>query len=144
MAKQASFHEDFGREAPAKAGSERAFGFVFAAVFAIIGLWPLLAGAAPRLWALGVAAVFLLAALLFPKALGPLNRLWFKFGLLLHRIVSPLVMGFLFFVTVTPVALIVRLCGKDVLNLRFQREAKSYWIERTPPGPAPDTMRRQF
>lgn len=144
MAKQASFHEDFGREAPAKAGSERAFGVVFAAVFAIIGLWPLIAGAVPRLWALGVAAVFLLAALLLPKALGPLNRLWFKFGLLLHRIVSPLAMGFLFFVTVTPVALIVRLCGKDVLNLRFQRDAKSYWIERTPPGPAPDTMRRQF
>ncbi len=144
MAKQASFHEDFGREAPAKTGSDRAFGFVFAVVFAIIGLWPLIASAAPRLWALGVAAAFLLAALLFPKALGPLNRLWFKFGLLLHRIVSPLVMGMLFFVAVTPVALIMRLLGKDVLNLRFQRGAKSYWIERTPPGPAPDTMRRQF
>lgn len=144
MAKQASFHEDFGREAPTKAGSERAFGFVFAAVFAIIGLWPLIAGGPPRLWALSVAGAFLLVALLFPKALGPLNRLWFKFGLLLHRVVSPLVMGFLFFVAVTPVALIMRLLGKDVLNLRFQRGAKSYWIERTPPGPAPDTMRRQF
>lgn len=144
MAKQASFHEDFGREAPAKAGSDRAFGFVFAAVFAVIGLWPMIAGGPPRLWALGVAAVFLFAALLFPKALAPLNRLWFKFGLLLHRIVSPLVMGLLFFVAVTPVALIMRLAGKDVLNLRFRRDAKSYWIERTPPGPAPDTMRRQF
>lgn len=144
MAKQASFHEDFGREAPVKAGSERAFGIVFAVFFAVIGLWPLVAGGAPRFWALGVAAAFLVAALLVPKALGPLNRLWFKFGLLLHRIVSPLAMGMLFFVAVTPVALIMRLLGKDVLNLRFRRDAKSYWIERTPPGPAPDSMRRQF
>lgn len=144
MPKQASFHEDFGREAPAKTGSDRAFGIVFAVVFAIVGIWPSIAGAAPRFWALGVAVAFLLAALLFAKALSPLNRLWFKFGLLLHRIVSPLVMGLLFFVTITPVALIMRLLGKDVLNLRFQRDAKSYWIARTPPGPAPDTMRRQF
>jgi large-conductance mechanosensitive channel len=88
--------------------------------------------------------VFLAAASLAPRALKPLNRLWFLFGAFLHKIVSPLVMALLFFVTVTPIAILMRLAGKDPLRLKFDRAAKSYWIERTPPGPAPETMRNQF
>ncbi|MBT3401824.1 MAG: hypothetical protein HN420_17765, partial [Rhodospirillaceae bacterium] len=91
-----------------------------------------------------VAIAFLAIAFLRPGLLAPLNRLWTRFGLLLHRIVNPIVMGFLFYLTVTPMALIMRALGKDLLRLKRDPEAKSYWIERTPPGPAPDTMSNQF
>lgn len=144
MAEPQGFHEQFDRARDVKAGSERAFGLVFAAVFALIGLWPLLSADSVRLWALIVATLFIAAALFAPRALKPLNRFWFLFGVLLHRIVSPLVMALLFFVTVTPIAILMRLAGKDPLRLKFDRAAKSYWIERAPPGPAPETMRNQF
>ncbi len=144
MTEQAGLHEDFSRGEEVKAGSERAFGLVFAAVFAIVGLWPLIGGAAPRWWALAVVLVFVAAALAAPAVLRPLNRVWHAFGLVLHRIVSPLVMGLLFFLTVTPTALVMRLLGKDSLGFEFDAGADSYWIERHPPGPAPDTMKNQF
>ncbi len=144
MPESQAFHEDFGREDGSKPGSERGFGIVFAAVFAIIGLWPLLDGAPIRLWALAVAGIFLAAALFFPVVLRPLNRFWFLFGMALHKVMSPLVMGLLFYLTVTPIALIMRIAGKDPLHRRFEPEAKSYWVERDPAGPEPETMRRQF
>ena len=144
MAESKGFHEQFSREDGVKAGSDRAFGLVFAAVFALIGLWPLAATGGVRTWALIVAALFLAAAFFAPGALKPLNRVWFLFGKLLHKIINPLVMALLFFTTVTPIALLMRLAGKDPLRLKFDRAARSYWIERTPPGPAPDSMRRQF
>lgn len=144
MAEPQGFHEKFDRAGDVKAGSERAFGAVLGAVFLLIALWPLLEGAGLRLWALALAALFLAAAALAPGALAPLNRIWFRFGMLLHRIVSPLAMALLFYLTVTPTALILRLAGKDPLRLKFDRAAKSYWIERAPPGPAPETMRNQF
>ena len=141
---QQQTHESFAREEEVKTSSERVFGFVFAAVFAIIGSWPLVHGNTIRLWSLGVAAAFLVLALAAPKTLAPLNRLWMKFGLLLHAVVNPIVMAFLFFSTVTPIALIMRIRGKDPLRLKLDPAARSYWIDRTPPGPAPDTMPRQF
>ena len=144
MAEPQGFHEKLDRAGDVKAGSERVFGSVFAAVFALIGLWPLLSAGGVRPWALIVAALFIAAAHFAPRALKPLNRLWFLFGMLLHKIVNPLVMALLFFVTVTPIAILMRLAGKDPLRLKFDRAAKSYWIERTPPGPAPETMRNQF
>jgi len=98
----------------------------------------------PRSWASAVAAGFALVALLAPRLLRPLNQAWFRFGMLLHRVVSPLVMGLLFFVTVTPIGLLMRLTGKDPLRLRFDPAADSYWIDREPPGPPPDSMRNQF
>ncbi|MBX9635105.1 MAG: hypothetical protein K2X44_09005 [Magnetospirillum sp.] len=125
-------------------GSERSFGLVFTVVFTIIGLWPLKAGGDMRLWALGGAAAFLLAALVVPRMLRPLNLLWFKFGQLLHHIVTPVVMGLLFFLTVTPVGLLMRATGKDPMRLKRDPKAVSYWIDRTPPGPAPETMKNQF
>ena len=125
-------------------GSDRSFGLVFAAVFTIVALFPLKDGGEPRLWAAVIAGLFLLVSFVYPKALKPLNKLWFLVGMALHHVVTPLVMGLLFFVTVTPIALIMRARGKDPLRLARDDACASYWIIRTPPGPAPDSMRRQF
>jgi len=144
MPRPQSFHEDFNREDRVAAGSERAFGIVFFVVFVIIGLWPLLFGGTLRLWSLSIAAIFLLAALTRPTLLSPLNRVWFLFGLLLHKIVTPVVMGIVFFLTVTPTGIIMRMMGKDPLHRRLDPNAKTYWIERQPPGPNPESMRNQF
>jgi len=113
-------------------------------VFAIIGLWPLLDGAGARWWSLAIALGFAVAALAWPRMLAPLNRLWFKFGLLLNRIVSPLVMGLLFYLVVTPIAVAMRMAGKDPLRLKSDAQARSYWIEREPPGPSPETIKNQY
>lgn len=144
MAEKPQFHEDYARDDGVKVGSEKGFGIVFAVVFAIIALFPLFGGGPVRVWALAIAAAFLVCGFFIPAALRPLNRVWFKFGLLLHKIVSPLIMGLLFYVTVTPIALIMRLAGKDPLRLKMDRTATSYWIERDPPGPAPESMKQQF
>src|ERR1700687_4428697 len=119
-------------------------GPLFSVFFAFLGLGPLVRGRPARGWALVVAGAFFLAALVFPRALGPLNRLWLKFGLFLHACISPVIMGLVFYTTVTPIGLLRRLLGKDPLRLRWDRDAVTYWIERDPPGPAPDTMPRQF
>ncbi len=140
-----STHEDLTRRAAeAKGGSDRAFGFVMAAAAATFALLPLFEGEAPRAWVLAVAGAFAALALVRPGVLAPFNHAWTRFGLLLHRIVNPVVLGLLFFVTVTPTALIMRALGKDPLRLRFEPEARTYWIERRPPGPEPETMRNQF
>lgn len=139
-----SRREQGNRPTPMRPGSERAFGLVFAAVFALIGLWPLLGNGSIRLWALAIAALILGLALLLPRALAPANRAWHRLGLLMHRVMTPLVMSVIFFVTVTPMAVLMRLLGKDPLRLRREPEAQSYWIPREPPGPEPDSMKNQF
>lgn len=139
---QGSLHEDLARGERPEGSSDRGFGLTFAAVFAVVGLWPLLDAATPRLWALAGAAGFAGLAFLAPRLLAPLNRLWTRFGLLLARVTNPIVMGLLFFAVVTPMGLAMRALGKDPLRRRFEPEAASYWIERRPPGPAP--MSRQF
>ncbi|MDA1323827.1 MAG: SxtJ family membrane protein [Proteobacteria bacterium] len=137
-------HETISRDEEVKGSSDRAFGVVFTVVFLIIGLFPLIRDGNPRIWALIVAGLFLAVALAHPILLAPLNRLWTRFGLLLHKITNPIIMGLVFFVTVTPTALIMKLMGKDPLNRKIDRNAKSYWIERQPPGPSPETMKNQF
>ena len=137
-------HERFEAHGEIKISSERSFGIVFAAEFAIIGLAPLIGGGGIRFWSLGVALAFLVTSFVAPEILGPLNRAWAKFGMVLHHVMNPLIMGLIFFLAVTPIALVMRLMGKDPLRLRLDRDAKSYWIERTPPGPAPETMSQQF
>lgn len=137
-------HEDFQRKEEVKGSSERSFGIVFAAVFTIVALMPLVQAEPLRLWALGIGIVFLVFAFAWPAVLRPLNRLWLRFGLLLHAVVSPLVMALLFFGAVLPVGLIMRLTGKDLLHLRRDANAQTYWIDRRPPGPAPETMKNQF
>lgn len=127
-----------------KMGSNRSFGIVFGAVFLIIGVWPMMKGGDARLWALGISLAFSLIALFLPRILTPLNTLWFKFGLLLHKIVSPIVMGILYFGTVTPIGLLLRAFGKDVLNQKLDREAETYWITIDPAKSAKSSMRNQF
>jgi Saxitoxin biosynthesis operon protein SxtJ len=139
-----ALHEDLRREHKVPMGSERSFGIVFAVVFLIVALWPVMSWHAPRIWALALSAIFAGIAFTVPALLRPLNLLWFRFGLLLHRVVSSLVLAMLFFVTVTPIAFIYRLLRKDPLRLKFERDSSSYWIAREPPGPPPDTMTKQF
>jgi len=129
---------------PAPESSDRSFGFVFAAVFSIIGCWPFLHWQPPRWWALAIAAAFAIVALVRPAVLRPLNRLWLAFGRLLHRIVSPLVMGMIFFAVVTPTGWIMRLRGKDVLSLKRRPDLRSYWIKREPAPPEAESMKNQF
>jgi hypothetical protein len=124
--------------------SDRAFGFVFAVVFGIVGVWPLLSGGAPRLWALVTGLAFLAVAMVYPTLLGPLNRLWRLVGLALHHVVNPAIMGFIYFLAVVPIGLLLRARGKDLLRLRRDPTAQSYWIERTPPGPPSGSMSKQF
>jgi len=130
---------------PAPESSDRSFGFVFAVVSCVIGCWPLVHGEPLRWWALAVAAVFAVLALVRPQLLHLLNRAWLAFGRLLHRIVSPLVMGMLFFAVVTPTGWLMRLRGRDLLSLKRRPDLKSYWIGREPwSQPAPETMKHQF
>ena len=138
-------HEHTPRHtAPVQGSSNRAFGLVFTVFFLLIGLLPLLHGHAIRMWALLLAGGVLVLALAVPAVLAPANRLWTKLGLVLHKIVSPIALGILFFLVVTPTGLLMRLLGKDPLRLRFDRSADSYWIDRTPPGPDADSLKNQF
>jgi hypothetical protein len=139
-----SFHETYRSEAVEHATSDRGVGLVFAGFFALIGLLPVFGGGWPRLWPLVLAGVFAIVALAWPRLLRPLNRAWFKVGLALHAVVTPVVMAIVFYSTVTPTAVVRRMLGKDPLGLRFDRDAESYWIERVPPGPRPETMKHQF
>lgn len=148
MTDKSSFHDGFSNESPVQPWSEKAFSLVFAAVFAIISVWPLLIQSdqqgALRLWALFVAVTLAITALTLPRLLKHLNWVWFLFGLALQKVVNPLVMILLFFLTVTPLGLLMRTLGKRPLDLDFDKQKKSYWILRTPPGPAPETMKKQF
>ncbi len=137
-------HEAFDREEAVKGSSDRGFGIVFTVVFAIIGLWPLIHANGPRWWSLAIALALLAVALARPALLAPLNRVWMRFGLLLHRIVNPVVMGLLFYLVLTPFGFVLRMLGKDPLRRSFDPTARSYWIPRSPPGPLPDTMKNQF
>ena len=129
---------------PVKTASDRSFGVVFTVVFLIIAGWPMLSGGGVRGWSLALAGLFALAAGLRPVWLAPLNRQWTRLGLFLHRIVNPLVLGLIFILTIMPTGLVMRLLGKDPLRLKKDPAAASYWIERQPPGPAPESLPRQF
>jgi hypothetical protein len=141
----AASHERLTRSEQVIGSSDRAFGFVFAGFFALLTLLKLWRGWSEWGWVfLGLAAAFATAALIAPAVLAPLNRLWLRLGLLLHKVVTPLVMGLLFYGVVTPMGVLMRLLGKDLLRLKRDPGAASYWIERQPPGPAPNTMKNQF
>jgi hypothetical protein len=127
-----------------KVGSARSFALVFCAVFLVIGLLPLIRAGEIRFWALGVSAVFLFFAFFFTSVLQPLNVLWFKFGMLLSKIVNPIVMLLIYVLAFVPTGIFVRILGKDLLKLKRDPDAKSYWVNREPPGPAPESIEQQF
>lgn len=135
---------DIEREGEVRVGSDRAFGLTIGIVLAAVGAGSYLLGGSHGAWWLGAGAGFALAGLVQPRLLGPLNRAWFRFGLLLHRIVSPVVLGLMFFAVIAPIGLLMRLLGKRPLNLRFDRDAPTYWVHRDPPGPAADSFKDQF
>lgn len=139
-----NFYEDLRRSAGIRGSSDRQFGLVFALVFSIVGLLPLRAGGHVRAPALVVAAVILVVALVRPAFLHPLNRVWTLLGLLLGRIVNPVVTAILFFIVFTPAGFLSRLLGKDSLRLQPMRQVETYWIVRHPAGPRPETMSKQF
>ena len=123
-----------------KISSNRSFGIVFFVVFLLIALYPLTYGGEIRIWSAMTSLTFLVLGLLNSKFLTPLNKLWFRFGIFLGKIISPVIMGIIFFLVVTPIGLIMRLLGKDVLNLKYS-ENKSYWIEKDGPE---SKMKNQF
>ena len=139
-----SFYEDLRTSATIKGSSDRQFGLVFALVFAVLGLWPLRAGGQARLPGLAVAGVFLILAIVRPAFLNPMNKAWTLFGVLLGRIVNPIVTAVLFILVFTPAGLLSRFLGKDPLRLQREPTAQTYWIVRQPPGPQPATMLKQF
>lgn len=137
-------HESFARDQHVKLSSNRAFGYVLSAAFLIIAVRPLLFGGAPHWWSLIVSAAVLAVALAAPALLTLPNRLWQRFGMLLNRVTSPVVLAILFYLVVTPTGLLMRAFGKDTLRLRHNAFADSYWISRDPPGPEPESMSHQF
>ena len=124
--------------------SDRSFGIVFAVVFAVLALWPWAFGGELRWWSIIVAIAFAVVALSYPGLLRPLNRTWFRIGLALSRVVSPIVMGLTYYCAVVPTGLVLKFLGRDPLRLALDRDAASYWIVRQPPGPAPGSMSKQF
>jgi Saxitoxin biosynthesis operon protein SxtJ len=137
-------HETVQSFRKAAAGSNRKFGITLGLILGFLAIWPLVHHHAPRWWLVAVALCLAGAGLFYPAVLGPANRAWFKFGLALNIIVSPIVMGLLFFGAVVPVGFVLRKRGEDPLGLKRAPQAATYWGERTPPGPGPGTMRKQF
>ncbi len=112
-----------------KIGSNKSFGIVFAIVFSLIALWPLLKGDEIRLWSLIISIIFLILGFMNSKILTPLNKLWFKLGIFLGNFIAPIIMGIIFFFVVTPTGIIMKLLGKDLIKLKKNNE-NSYWIEK--------------
>ena len=123
-----------------KISSNRSFGIVFFIVFILVALYPLIYSGEIRIWSIVLSLIFLTLGLLNSIILTPLNKIWFKFGIILGKIISPIIMGVIFFLVVTPIGLLMRLLGKDLLNLKYNKN-KSYWIEKNGPK---SKMKNQF
>ena len=113
-----------------KIASNKSFGIVFSIVFLVIAFWPMLNGNEINYWLLAISIVFLILGLINSKILTPLNKIWFKFGILLGNVIAPIVMGIIFFLIVTPTSIIMKILGKDLLNLK-KNNNNSYWIEKS-------------
>ena len=110
--------------------SNRSFGILFFIVFLVIGLWPIINQNDPNIYLILISIIFLILGLLNAKILSPLNLIWIKIGELLGKIIAPIVMAIIYFIILTPISLIVRLFGKDLLGLKFTKQIKTYWINR--------------
>ena len=129
------------RKSRIKISSNRSFGLVFFFIFLIFGLWPITNGEEIRIWLILMAFIFLILGIIVSKLLSPLNRLWFKFGIMLGGIVAPIVMAAIFFIIVTPIAIFMSIIGKDLLNKKHDKKKETYWIKRIKPT---GSMKRQF
>ena len=123
-----------------KIGSNKMFGIVFSVIFFIIAIYPILNNDSVRIWSLVISLIFLILGLTNSKLLSALNKIWFKFGLILSKVVSPIIMGVIFFLVVTPIGVLMKILKKDLLNLKFNHN-NSYWIEKNDPQ---STMKNQF
>lgn len=132
---------EFNSNIEIKKGSERNFGLTFAIIFLVIGLYPMLEGEFPRIWALFFALSFVVLAFLTPKVLSTPNMMWFKLGTSLGAIIAPIIMTVVYLIAVAPVGIIARLMGKDLIKQKLDKNAKSYWIKRNQPV---GSMRNQF
>ena len=124
-----------------KISSNRNFGLVFFVVFLIVALWPLKHDEDIRLWSLALSIIFFILGIFNSRLLAPLNRLWFKFGIFLGSIVSPIIMGVVYFIVVTPTGVFMRLLGKDLLKTNKEKNASTYWMKRDKQD---STMKKQF
>lgn len=145
--RQTGFHESFDRQDEVKGSSDRAFGLTVGGILVAIAGYRLFHD--PALDAvnsvlLAVGGPLILLGLAWPRALAPLNRAWIRLGLLLSRVANPVFMALIFYLTIFPIGLVLRLAGKDPLKRRWAPKAETYWIERSPPGPRPETMTQQF
>ena len=124
-----------------KISSNRNFGLVFFFIFLVVSLWPLTHNESPRIWSAIISLAFLILVLTRSKLLTPLNRLWAKFGIILGSIIAPIVMGVVFFLVITPIGLVMKIIGKDLLSIKYDKKKETYWIKRDKPT---STMKQQF
>jgi hypothetical protein len=143
MKRNGNFHETYRREEVAR-GSERSFGLIIACALVVIALIPIIRGHEPRWLLFPISAVFALLALAKPRLLRPINEAWHRLGLLMQKIVNPVIMGAIFALGIIPTGFVLRLMGKDPMRRKFDPQAETYWIKREPPGPPPATMKNQF
>jgi len=113
-----------------KISSNRNFGLFFFVVFLVVGIWPLTSGESIRIWFINISAIFLILGLMNSKLLTPLNKLWLKLGIILGAVIAPIVMGVVFFLVVTPIGLVMRLLGMDLINKKYDKKINTYWIDR--------------
>jgi large-conductance mechanosensitive channel len=137
-------HENLDRLEEIKVSSNGSFGMVFTLVFLVVGIWQVSTEKSLGWYFFASAILIFIVAIKFPSLLGPFNRVWFKFGLLLGQVVNPVILGLVFFLVVTPIGTVRRLLGKDSLQLKPKPNLKSYWIDRNPPGPKLGSMTKQF
>jgi hypothetical protein len=124
-----------------KISSNRNFGLVFFFIFLVVSIWPLTHNESPRIWSAIISLAFLILVLTRSKLLTPLNRLWAKFGIILGSIIAPIVMGVVFFLVVTPIGLFMKIIGKDLLSIKYDKKKETYWVKRDKPT---STMKQQF
>jgi hypothetical protein len=144
MIDRGGFHEDFSRQEKVKGSSDRTFGLVFALFFGVLGAVAFWKQNPHWIWWAVLAAVTLIIALRWPGLLKPVNKLWTMLGLLLFKIISPITLGVIYYGVMTPMSLFLRWRNKDILRLKYDPQATSYWIQRDPPGPEPESMKNQF
>ena len=124
-----------------KISSNRNFGLVFFFIFLVVSIWPITHNESPRIWSAIISLAFLILVLTRSILLTPLNRLWTKFGIILGSIIAPIVMGVVFFLVITPIGLVMKIIGKDLLSIKYDKKKETYWVKRDKPT---STMKQQF